>query len=151
MARTSFSARLGQWKKVGLDTSIFRLYLQGDERHGALTMALFDGIERGRLLGVAATVALQELLVDAYREKNEQTIQDFNVLLPTFPNLALVPLTPEIADKAASYQARLGWDPSTSIQVATAAVEGANAFITGSRGMGGLFGELEIIVIEEYL
>jgi predicted nucleic acid-binding protein len=151
LAKRPFVDMLDGYQKVGIDTSLFRLYLRGDERHARLTMALFEAIEKGRPAGVASTLTLLELLVEPYRDKDDAAVQDFNVLLPTFPHLALVPLSPAIADKAASYQAKFGCDQSMSIQAATATVEGSDAFITGNRAFGVLAGEIELIILEEYL
>lgn len=151
MSARSFAERLGRYRKVGLDTAAFRLHLAGDRRHADLTLAVFDAIERGLVAGVASMLTLSELLVEPYKAKDEAAVHDFNVLLPTFPHLALVPLTQPIADKAAHWQARFGLSQATSIQAATAAVEGAEALVTANPELSKLVGELDIMLLEEYL
>ena len=151
MSTAAFEARLGKCQKVGLDTASFRLYLGGDERHAGLTMALFEAIERGRVAAVASMLTLVELLVEPYRAQDEAAVQDFNVLLPTFPHLDLVPLDQAIADRAADWQARFGLDQATSIQAATAALQGVDALVVADRRLACLAGTLEVSGLDEYL
>ena len=151
MSVATFNAKLAGCQKVGLDTAALRLYLGGDKRHAGLTLALFEAIERGRVAAVASMLSLSELLVAPYRAGDEAAVQDFNVLLPTFPNLSLVPLDQGIADRAAAWQAKFGLDPASSVQAATAAMQEVDALVAGDRSLLCLNDVLDVIVLGEYL
>ncbi|MDB5096972.1 MAG: PilT protein domain protein [Cyanobacteria bacterium RYN_339] len=147
----TFAARLAAKTKLGIDLEPFRLYLRGDERHAGLMLPLFEAVERGRLAAVTSVVTLLELLVDPYRRGDDAAVMDLNVLLPAFPHLALVPLDQAIADKAAAWQARHGLGQGRCIQLATAVLAGADGFVTLDPGVRALEGEIDIILLEEYL
>jgi predicted nucleic acid-binding protein len=147
----SFAARLATKARVGIDLEPFRLYLRGDERHAGLTLPLFEAVERGRVSAVTSVYTLLELLVDPYRRGDGAAVNDLNVLLPSFPHLELIALDRAIADKAASWQARHGLPQGRCVQAATALLAGADAFITHDPEVRVVEGEIDIIVLMEYL
>lgn len=147
----AFTERLARCRKVGLDTAAFRLYLAGDERYAKLTLAVFEAIERGKLQGVASVLTLDDLLTDAHKRRDEQAVQDLNVLLPTFPNLVLAPVTAAVASKSAGWQARLGLSQGAAISAATSAVEGVDALIAGDQALACLQGDMNVLILAEYL
>lgn len=150
MRLDSFVDRLARSRKVGLDSGVFEVYLRGEARRGPLGLALFERIEGGRLAAVTSVITLMALLAGPHRAHDEQAAEELGFLLPTFPNLALAPVTLAVAERAASYQARFDLDEATAIQAATAKVDGAEMLITTQAQLKRLSGELEVLLLDEY-
>ncbi len=151
MRQDAFTHRLSGLRKVAFDRGTFEAYLRGDPRRGPLGLILFERVESGRLTAVTSVLTLMELLVEPNRAHDEATIQELAFLLPTFPNLALAPVTLAVAERAASYQGRWGLTEAAAIQAATAKVEGAELLITVEVALKQLAGELDILVLDEFV
>lgn len=75
--------------------------------------------------------------------------EELSFLLPTYPHLDLVPVTFEVATRAAGYQARHGIDLSAAVQLATATLQGADLLVTTNPDLKRLSGELEIVLLDD--
>ena len=73
---------------------------------------------------------MTELLVQPYRDLNEQRVDEFYALLSTFPNLDWIAPNLEIADLAAQVRADHGLRTPGALQAATALYAGATGMIT---------------------
>jgi len=73
---------------------------------------------------------MTELLVQPYREFDEQRVDEFFALPSTFPNLEWVAPSLEIADLAARLRALHRLRTPDALQAATAARAGATGLIT---------------------
>ena len=151
MRLDAFTDRLARARKVGLDRGTFEAYLRGDPGRGPLGLALFERVEAGRLTAVTSVLTLMALLVGPHRAHDEAAAQELAFLVPTFPNLALAPVTLAVAERAAAYQARYGLEEAAAIQAATAKSEGAELLVTVDPALKRLAGELEILLLDEFL
>ena len=134
--------------RVGLDTSIFIYLVQDHPRYGAWCAALFARIERNELDAVASTVSYLEALVLPYRVVDEELLERFYGLLDTYPHLKWVPLTIEIADRAAELRARYRLSTPDAIQVATAIEAGATGFVGNDRGLKKIR-EIDCVILDD--
>jgi predicted nucleic acid-binding protein len=73
---------------------------------------------------------MTELLVQPYRDFDEQRVDEFYGLPSTFPNLQWVAPNLEIADLAARFRALHRLRTPDALQAATAAYAGATGLIT---------------------
>lgn len=71
-------------------------------------------------------------------------------LLVHFPHLTLADVTRDVARRAAQLLARHRIRPADALQVATAVVHGATAFVTNDRRLMQLSPELDTIVLDEF-
>jgi hypothetical protein len=76
--------------RIALDTSIFIYQLEANNRYLALTDCIFAWLERAWLEGpdskaLTSTITMTELLVQPYRESDEQRVDEFYGLLSTIP------------------------------------------------------------------
>ena len=95
-------------------------------------------------------ITLLEILVKPRRDENWEAVRDYKDLLLTFPNLQLVPLEPECADLASDLRARYGIKTPDAIQVASALLHSATAFVTNDDQMKQI-SELEVVLLDEFL
>ena len=117
-------------RRVALDTNIFIYHLEANSLYLPLTDVIFSALERTALTAITSTITMTELLVPAYRRKDEGKVDEFYVLLSRYPNLEWIAPTLEIADLAAELRALHRLRTPDALQAATAVREGATGFIT---------------------
>jgi predicted nucleic acid-binding protein len=135
-------------ERIGIDTNIFIYFLEDHQRYGAWCASLFDRIERGYNPAVTSTVTLLELLVQPYRDQKEELAQKIFALASTYPKLEWVPLTMNLADRAAELRARYCLSTPDSIQLATAIGHKATRFYGNDRGLRRVK-EIECIIVDD--
>ena len=119
MGLTRLSAFLRRHRNIALDTSVFIYQLEDNPRYSALTNRIFAWLERPDHTGVTSTITMTELLVQPYRDCNEDRVQQFYGLLSTFPNLHWVAPDLDIADIAARLRAAHRLRTPNALQAAT--------------------------------
>ena len=83
---------------------------------------------------VTSAITLLEILVHPYQRKDLNLVRGYYGYLTRLPLLRLVPVTPNIADRAAELRAIYGFKTPDAIQLATAVIEEATLFLTADRG-----------------
>lgn len=122
-------------ERMGLDTNVFIYFLEDHPRYGSWCASLFNRIERGHNPAVTSTVTLLELLVQPYRDQNEELAQKIFALTSTYPKLEWVPVTMDLADRAADLRARYRLKTPDAIQLATAIGYRATRFYGNDRNL----------------
>ncbi len=135
---------VGDFSTVALDTVVFAYFLGRHETHYQSAKRLLGRIEKGSVSGVISALAIAELLVPAYRAGDEQRAVALTKLLESFPNLEIVPVTPEISADAACLRTRYGLRTADAIQVATAFAASAAGIVTDYRGFRRLQPEMRV-------
>ena len=149
MVVTSFTKGLPtERERISLDTNVFIYFLEDHPRYGSWCGALFDLIERGHNPAVTSTVTLLELLVQPYRDRQEELAQKIFALTSTYPKLEWVPLTMNLADRAAELRARYRLSTPDAIQLATAIGHKATRFYGNDRGLRRVK-EIECIIVDD--
>lgn len=112
--------------RIGVDTNclIYLAESQGSERQRFLRERVFDG-NRDIVL---STLALAEILVKVYQ--SGLSAAAVRTALESLPGVQFVAPSADIAQQAARIRAEGGFRLPDAIHVATAAVSGAEAFLT---------------------
>jgi predicted nucleic acid-binding protein len=142
-----FRERLASHTVIGLDTAIFIYHLETHPRYRPLTQELLAGIQAGRQTAITSTVTVMELTVRPWHVGRPAVAREYEVLLVHFPHLALADVTRDVARRAAQLRARYRLRPADALQVATALVHGAMAFVTNDRRLRRLTPVLDIIIL----
>lgn len=146
--------QLSRWLKahswIALDTSVFIYQLQANSKYVGLTDEIFAWLQRPKSQGVTSTITITELLVQPYRDRNQQRADEIYGLLSTFPNLEWISPSLEIADAAARLRAKHGLRTPDALQAATAIRSGATGLITNDVTFRRLAG-LEVLVLDDLL
>jgi predicted nucleic acid-binding protein len=121
---------LRRHRRVAMDTSIFIYQLEANPRYVALTDHIFAWLEKPRHAAVTSTITMTELLVQPYRESNEERVDEFYGLLSVYPNLRWVAPDLEIADLAARFRAHHRLRTPDALQAATAVRSQATGYVT---------------------
>ncbi len=148
MVGASASGFPAERERIGLDTNVFIYFLEDHPRYGSWCASLFDLIERGHNSAVTSTITLLELLVQPYRDQKEELAQKIFALASTYPKLEWVPVTMDLADRAADLRARYRLSTPDAIQVTTAIGRKATRFYGNDRNLRRVK-EIECIVVDE--
>jgi len=143
--------RLARHSVVGLDTSIFIYHLEAHPRYLPLTRELLASIQAGDQRAVTSTVTIMELTVRPWQVGRPAVAREYEALLAHFPNLALADVTRDVARQAAQLRARFRLRPADALQVATAVVHGATAFVTNDRRLEQLAPDLDMVLLDDLL
>ncbi|OFV98910.1 MAG: hypothetical protein A3F68_10760 [Acidobacteria bacterium RIFCSPLOWO2_12_FULL_54_10] len=121
---------LSKHHRIALDTSIFIYQLEGNARYLPFTDHIFRWLEQSGSRAVTSTITMTELLVQPYRDSNEQRVDEYYGLLSSYPHLEWIAPSLEIADLAARYRAQYRLRTPDAIQAATAVHGHATGLIT---------------------
>lgn len=124
---------LRQHSRIALDTSVFIYQLEADTRYVGLTDEVFRWLERPQSKAVTSTLTMTELLVQPYRQGDEQRVDEFYGLLSTYPNLDWIAPDLQIADIAARFRAEYRLRTPDAIEAATAVHARVGGLITNDE------------------
>jgi len=139
---------LQRHRRIALDTSIFIYELEATPRYAAFTAPIFSWIEETRHSAVTSTITMAELLVQPYRNANQDQVNQFYGLLTTYPHLEWIAPDLEIADLAARFRAQHRLRIPDALHAATAAGCQATGFITNDAVFRRVEG-FETLVLQE--
>lgn len=129
MSYSSLARFLKKHKQIGLDTNVLIYFIEGYPAYEQHTKKIFTEITAGRNIGICSTLNLLEVLVQPYRKKDEELVNQFYGLLTSFPNLAWVELSTEIADLGAQLRANYKLKTPDAILLATAIHSKSTGFV----------------------
>ena len=143
--------QLASHQVIGLDTSIFIYHLEAHPRYLPLTTLLLNSVQAGERQAVVSTVAFMELTVHPWRLDRPEVARQYEALLVNFPHLQVADVTRDVARRAAQLRAGYQIRPADALQVATAIVYGATAFVTNDKGLTRLDDILTILVLDAFV
>jgi len=135
---------------IGLDTSVFIFHLEDHPRYSPLTDIIFSALENGKNTGITSFLTLMEILVKPKMEGLLQVARDYEYLLTTFPNLTFYEMGSDVAQKASDLRATDRIKSPDAIQLATAILYGATAFITNDKIFERVKG-IDILILDKLL
>ena len=135
---------------VGLDTSIFIYHLEDHPHYSSLTEIIFNTLEKGISRGVTSYLTLMEILVKPKTEGFLQVARDYEYYLTTFPNLTFCEMGLDVARKASDVRAVERMKAPDAIQLGTAIVYGATAFLTNDRIFERVK-RIDILILDKFL
>ncbi len=88
-------------------------------------------------------------MTEPYREGENELAERAFKYLNGHPGLEILPVTAAVARQAAEVQAKLGGTPERSMQVATALLGGAKAYVAHKTALRRIAG-MEIISLDDF-
>ncbi len=134
---------------VFLDTSVFIYLIEEHPRYLPFCKTLFGRIDAGKTQAATSTLSLLKVLVQPYRQKNEELVMKFYALLTSYPHLTWVPMTLNVADQAAKLRAEHRLKTPDSIQAASAIVCSATGFICNDKGFENVI-DFESLIMDDF-
>jgi predicted nucleic acid-binding protein len=121
---------------IALDTMLFAYQIEGNVTYEDVVGRLFTRMVSGDLSGVASTLVVAELLVPYVKHRAPAHAAAVLRAIRALANLALVPVTAEIAARSAELRAEFGLRTPDAVHLATAIDRGAASFLTNDRRLG---------------
>jgi len=146
---TSFLKGL-KGQRVAVDTMIFVYAFEENSLYLPLLRPFFQAVEKGEIEATTSTITLAECLVQPYRKKDMVLAARYMVLFRNFPHLFVLPVTDEIAERAAFIRAHHHLKTADAIQLATVLIAGSHAFLTNDEGMPQIEG-IQFFILDRYL
>ena len=116
---------------VALDTPIFIYHFEKSERYFKVTQEIFSRLDTEKnFTAVTSIITLIELTVKPLREARHDLVKEYTQKLLFDDKLTTFAVDEEIARKAAELRANYGIKTPDAVQIATALVAQADAFIT---------------------
>ena len=141
--------RLTAHTTVGLDTPVFIYQLEAHPDYLPLTQALFTNVQAGRWAAITSTITLMELTVRPWQLDRPAVAREYETLLVHFPHLTILDVTREVARRAAQLRAEYRLRPADALQIGTALVHGATAFVSNDRALLRVAPTLDIVILEQ--
>ncbi len=143
--------QLANHKIVGLDTAVFIYHFESHPSYQPLTTRILNGIQTGNRKAILSTVALMELTVHPWRMNRPQVAVQYEAILVHFPHLQFADVTRDVARRAARLRAAYNVKLADALQVATALVNQATAYVTNDKGLKRLYPELSVIILDDHI
>jgi predicted nucleic acid-binding protein len=145
-----FRSFLRRHRRIALDTSIFIYQLEADARYAALSDTVFSWVERPGCAAVTSTVTMTELLVQPYRNHDQEQADEIYALLSTYPHLEWIAPNLEIGDAAARLRALHNLRTPDALQAATAMHALATGMVTNDPVFARI-GAFETAVLDQFV
>lgn len=123
----------GPHKRVLIDTSVWIYHIEQNAALAPAAGLVVEGIEQGKIRGIASELTLLELTVGPLRAGRQDVADDYEILLDYFPNFELQPIGREVLLEAAGLRARYRLRAPDAIQVATGLRYGATLAVTNDE------------------
>lgn len=137
-------------KVVAIDTAAFIYYFEDHADFAPLLHPLFQELEAGRIGAVTSVISLLEVLIHPLRQGDEKLASQYQDTLLSHPHLTTLAVNYVIAQAAAELRAERNLKTPDAIQLATAIISNASAFITNDRDFGDA-PPIEIVTLRELL
>jgi predicted nucleic acid-binding protein len=115
-----------------------------------LTEPLFEAIDRGDLSAEISVLLAGEVLTGAKKAADTEILLRYRHIFSEFPNLALHDADKRVMERMSDLRAAYGLKIPDAIHMATASLNGAQAFVTNDAGLKRV-NELDVLVLEDYV
>ena len=132
---------------VASDTAALIYYVETHPTYCPLVEPVIEAIDRAEVIGITSTITLLEVLVLPIREGNSVLIREYKSIL-LHSNFRLIPLTRDIAEKAAEMRAVYNLRTPDSVQIATAILNNADLLIANDKKWKRIT-EINIVILDE--
>lgn len=137
---------LERHRQIGIDTCVFIYWGEGNETYGPLVAPVFAWLE-GHGRAVTSTISMLELLVQPYRLKDVDRVNQLYAVFSTYPHLDWIEPTLQVADCAAQLRGELNLKTAEALQAATALVSQATGFISNDPAFNRVT-DLDVLILD---
>lgn len=136
---------IAKYKLLGLDSNIFIYQFEENPEFIQTTEKVFELLERDKIQAVTSIISIVEALSYPAPIKVLKMIKNS---FETMPNLTILDVNSEVGIEAAKIRRKYGFRLPDSIQLATAKLGKAKAFVTNDQRLKA-FKALKVILLSE--
>lgn len=133
---------------VGIDTAPLIYYIEEDPTYLPLVDPFFAALACGELRAVTSTITLVEVLTQPLRQGAGELARQYRDLLLATDGLSVHPVSPAIAEEAARLRSVRQVRTPDAIQLATARLAAAHAFLTNDRRLATV-PDLPVLILDD--
>ena len=142
---------LSKYSLVALDTSIFIYHFEKNKTYFNLTKEIFSRLDDDlEFAAVTSILTLLEIAVKPIKEGRNDLLNEYSTKLLYDEKVTTLMFDNDIALKAAQLRAEYGIKTPDAIQIATAIIANADAFITNDKSLEKVE-ECTVLILDEYL
>lgn len=136
---------LKKFKLLGLDTNIFSYHFHNHPQFVKFTNTIFNCLNKDQIQAISSIITLTELLSAKVTPAKIKILQE---AFQTTPNLTVLEVNQDIALEAAKIRRKYGFRLPDAIQLSTAKLNRAKAFVTNDERLKTYQG-FKIILLSE--
>jgi predicted nucleic acid-binding protein len=135
---------------VGLDTAPLIYFIEEHPIWLPVVQPFFNALDRGVFRVVTSTLTVTEVLVHPLRKSHTSLAEQYRHILLRANNLIALPVTADIAEKAAELRAWYGLRTPDAIQLATAIRGEAQSFFSNDKRISSV-APIRVMTLESLL
>lgn len=136
-------------EKVAMDTAVFIYHFEENPVYIELTQQILDLIVSHKVNAVCSELVLLEILVHPYKNKRNDLVDHYEILLNNFPHLTLQPINRSILRTAAQLRVKYQIKTPDAIHLATAILHNAEVFIGNDKNLSKV-SEIKVVNLEQF-
>ncbi len=141
---------IANFKSVGLDSNIFIYFYQEHPQFLPIVRPIFERLDNDLTFhGVTSIVTLIEVNTLPLRSKRQDLVKTYTDALLNSPSVSAYPLNARIAKRAAELRAKFNLRTPDAIQIATAIIAKADAFITNDERLKKV-NDITVLIVADY-
>jgi uncharacterized protein len=137
-------------KVIVLDSCVWIYHLENHPEYATLTSQVLEAVEGGICRAVSSELTLLEIMVRPLQMELQDVADEYELLLCSFPNLSLEPISRDILLQAATIRASHSLRTPDAIVTATAMACGATLLVTNDRHLSRVPG-IQVACLADYL
>lgn len=137
-------------QQLGVETSPYIYYVENHPGYADKVDAVFRLTEAGAIGLTTSVITLTETLVKPIQAGDQSLVAAYRELLSETEFIRLIPITSELAEKAAHLRARYNLRTPDAIHLVTAIEAGCEAFLTNDLALKRVT-ELRVLVLDELI
>jgi len=143
---------LSRYSLVAIDTPVFIYHFEKNQVYFNLTKEIFSKLDDDQLdfAAVTSVITLLEISVKPIKESRNDVLAEYSTKLLYDEKLTTFFLDETIALRAAELRAKYAIKTPDAIQIATAIIANADAFITNDKSLEKVE-ECTVLILDEYL
>lgn len=110
---------------------------------------LFRAVSEGQSMALTSPITLTEVMTRPRKMGQEDLAYTYKALITNFPNLNIIPIDNNIADRAAALRGLYGLKTPDALQLATGLVNRATRFVTFDREFRKLPPLMNVLIPDE--
>jgi predicted nucleic acid-binding protein len=134
-------------QKIAIDTTIFIYAFEEHPVHASFLKCFFTALEKGEMESVTSAVTITECFTQPYRLNDFTLAAQYMALFRNFPHLSVVPVTDNIAERAAFLRASQNLKTPDALQLATALLSRSNFFLTNDQSLSSIQ-DIPILILD---